>query len=279
MPELKDIKEYPLHNLRREYSFVPHLKCIGFSDEHRTPRIQPILDNEITFRLGTSKREQVLQVDGKVYRAAAPCFLVKRAGQRVETLEIQLTSGIYFHYSQEEFDKLRAGGLTDSMVLCGLPDAGGLRALYRRLRELAQHCEEPGVVDQIDLLGLEMLQEALLLRQFGSENYVPEEESRIRCAVNWVNLHFMDEMSTEQLARRFHFSLRTFLRRWAATGLPTPAKYIFDLRMQEARRLLLGTDLPVYRIARMLHYRDSAWFCAVFRKYFDQTPLQLRHTR
>ena len=79
------------------------------------------------------------------------------------------------------------------------------------------------------------------------------------------------------LARQNGLSYRSFQRQWRQSGLPPPNQYVTHLRMEEAKRLLTKTAMPIADIADELHYCDCAWFCAVFRRATGVTPLQYRH--
>lgn len=59
-------------------------------------------------------------------------------------------------------------------------------------------------------------------------------------------------------------------------GGASAAGYLMDLRMEEAKRLLEQTNMPVSDIADELLYCCSAWFCSAFRRVNGETPLQYR---
>ncbi len=81
---------------------------------------------------------------------------------------------------------------------------------------------------------------------------------------------------TKQLARAMQLS-RTQLHRKvkALTGLP-PGNYLRQMRMQEARRMLLQTDLNVSEVAFNVGYADPAHLTRVYGQQVDETPTQTR---
>jgi len=94
---------------------------------------------------------------------------------------------------------------------------------------------------------------------------------------NLVRTHLDDEaFDTERLGREMGLS-RTQLHRKvkALTGLP-PGTYVRQLRMQEARRLLLQSDLNVNEIAFRVGYADPAHFTRMYGQQFGETPTQTR---
>lgn len=94
---------------------------------------------------------------------------------------------------------------------------------------------------------------------------------------NAVSESLGDEgFDTEQLGRALKLS-RTHLHRKvkALTGLP-PGSYLRQMRMQEARRMLLQTDLNVNEVAFKVGYADPAHFTRVYGQHFGETPTQTR---
>lgn len=58
-------------------------------------------------------------------------------------------------------------------------------------------------------------------------------------------------------------------------GMP-PIKYLILKRMELAKTLLATTDADINEVARRCGYMDTPYFCRVFRKSENTTPLQYR---
>lgn len=56
-------------------------------------------------------------------------------------------------------------------------------------------------------------------------------------------------------------------------------EYITEVRMEEARRLLLTTDLPISDVANLSGYYNIAYFSKTFRIRNGMTPMQFRETK
>jgi YesN/AraC family two-component response regulator len=52
-----------------------------------------------------------------------------------------------------------------------------------------------------------------------------------------------------------------------------------SIRLNEARRLLLETDLKIYDIAFKTGYNNNTYFCKLFKKQFGSSPRELRELR
>ena len=61
----------------------------------------------------------------------------------------------------------------------------------------------------------------------------------------------------------------------ARTGF-TPARFVTEVRLQNAARLLLTTDLPLSRIARECGFANANHFGKVFHRVREQTPTSYR---
>ncbi len=236
---------------------------------------QTIRGVQICYRFSGNAETAVVEIDGKRYEARYPVLLIKRPGETHRSPSPERNSGFYFTYRAEALDELRARGLDDDLVMCELPQTPEIAAGFRQLRELAKHAGEFGAADRIDMLSLRLFQEFLLARK-KHQSPLEEEDEKLRRIVSHLQRNFLDEIDLDELAKGSGFSRRTFSRRWARTGLPPPAQYLFELRMAEAKRLLTETALPVWEISQRLRYRGSAWFCAAFRRHTGETPLQYR---
>ncbi len=53
-------------------------------------------------------------------------------------------------------------------------------------------------------------------------------------------------------------------------------EYINKIRIDEAKRLLLSTNLPVSEIAGMTGYDNISYFSTVFRKHVGMSPVDWR---
>ena len=55
-----------------------------------------------------------------------------------------------------------------------------------------------------------------------------------------------------------------------------PSKYVTHLRLQQACRLLTGSDMLVGQIARAVGYDDELYFSRRFREVTGVSPTQFR---
>lgn len=101
---------------------------------------------------------------------------------------------------------------------------------------------------------------------------------KIAHAVSYIQSHFRDEMSVEQLASaalmsRHHFS-RLFKEE---TGLSI-GNYLRHLRIRKSQIMLAHTKMSVKEIGGLVGYNDYNYFIRVFHKETGITPSHYRQS-
>jgi len=95
---------------------------------------------------------------------------------------------------------------------------------------------------------------------------------RIARAIRWLRDHFADPLRVESLARQARMSLSGFhLHFKAVTGL-SPVQYQKRLRLQEARRLMLGEGTDAAEAAFRVGYESPSQFSREYRRLFGAPP-------
>ena len=265
-----------LENRRRELNTVPPVCSTAYHLDHPALEYQVVRGVQICFRFSGRRDSCTMEIDGKRRTGRYPHLLVKRPGELHRIPEPDSGTAFYFTYAAELLEELRRCGLEDDIVFCELPEAPELNAIFRRIQELAGKSEEFGAADRIDMLCFQMLQEVLLIRKQRSRAPVSWPDEKIRRIASYLRLNLMREIDLDELARESGFSYRTFSRHWKQAGYPPPVQFLFELRMEEAKRLLAETVTPIREIAARIHYQGCAWFCAAFRRHTGTTPLQYR---
>ncbi len=94
---------------------------------------------------------------------------------------------------------------------------------------------------------------------------------------------FMDNHYTQDFSLK-HFEDSLKINRYrlcrefsACYGLP-PLQYLTKKRLEEAKKILLTTDLSIHEISSMLGYENTNHFINLFKKYTRMTPGKFRQT-
>ena len=103
------------------------------------------------------------------------------------------------------------------------------------------------------------------------------EEDEIDQAVRYMEEHFNDpEISMAAIAESFELSTTRFsLSFKERKGMP-PLEYLTLLRVEHAKDLLAGTDMPIRDISVQVGYYDPGSFIRRFKQVTGETPLQYR---
>lgn len=97
-------------------------------------------------------------------------------------------------------------------------------------------------------------------------------DAEILSAQQWLSRHFSVAHPVEEMIKRSRLAERTFKRRFAgATGL-TPIAYVQRLRIEDAKRRLERSDVPVDEISWRVGYEDPAFFRRLFKRVTGMAP-------
>ena len=91
-------------------------------------------------------------------------------------------------------------------------------------------------------------------------------ENFVRNLNRYLLSHLSEDLSVDRLTEEFNISrnkLYDSVSKYMNIGI---AEYIRNLRIEEAKRLLRETDLPVYQIADRVGFADYNYFCRVFKR-------------
>ncbi|GAA2172120.1 helix-turn-helix domain-containing protein [Agrococcus versicolor] len=114
--------------------------------------------------------------------------------------------------------------------------------------------------------------------QFVERPMAPERPTTdpVAVASAWALEHLADDLSVERLAAAAHMSRRTFVRAFRVATGGTPAAWVRSRRLDEARRLLETTDLPIDEIAASCGFGSPVTLRQRFVAAFGSTPSSYR---
>ena len=92
----------------------------------------------------------------------------------------------------------------------------------------------------------------------------------------WVLENLADPVSVDDMAAEAHMSRRTFIRMFRASTGTTPAAWIRSRRLDESRRLLEETSLPIDQVASAVGFGSAITMRQNFASAFGTTPTEYR---
>ncbi|MET0226183.1 MAG: helix-turn-helix domain-containing protein [Dokdonella sp.] len=155
-----------------------------------------------------------------------------------------------------------SGGVTAGidLALALIEEDLGPRAALAVARELLVYVKRPG--------GQEQYSEPLRFQARAADRYAD--------LIAWIGAHLERDLSIAALAERTHLSPRQFARRFAAAFGSTPADYVENVRLGEARRRLADADSAIEQIARSVGFNSADSFRRAFERRFGIAPSAYR---
>jgi two-component system response regulator YesN len=106
------------------------------------------------------------------------------------------------------------------------------------------------------------------------------QEELVRTVQEYLRAHFAEEVSLGELASRFHVNAPYLSRLFKRQVGAAPARYLRDLRISWARRLLdERRDLEIKEVSVLAGYPDQGYFSRVFRQTVGLSPQEYRERR
>jgi AraC-like DNA-binding protein len=95
---------------------------------------------------------------------------------------------------------------------------------------------------------------------------------QIAKAVAWLKQHFVETLHGGDLADRAHMSPSTFRQHFRALTGSSPLQYQKQLRLQEARQLMLNQNLDAGSAAGRVGYESASQFSREYNRLFGAPP-------
>lgn len=114
----------------------------------------------------------------------------------------------------------------------------------------------------------------------GKESKINHRAMPLIPAVAYMQAHYEEKVTLEELAGIINFSPRHFNRLFRETYRITPSQYLFRLRMDRACKLLEEkVELSVTEIAHASGFNDSNYFARAFKGEYGISPTAYREKK
>jgi AraC-like DNA-binding protein len=97
---------------------------------------------------------------------------------------------------------------------------------------------------------------------------------RVNRAIEWLNQHYGEPLRIEELAKVANLSTSTLHHRFKALTAMSPLQYQKQLRLQEARRLMLCENLDVSSAGYRVGYESPSQFSREYSRLFGEPPVR-----
>lgn len=96
--------------------------------------------------------------------------------------------------------------------------------------------------------------------------------AQIGRAIAWIGTNFRERFSIERLAAEVGMSPSSLHEHFRAVTAMTPLQFQKQLRLQDARSLMLVEDIDVTTAALRVGYESPSQFSREYRRYFGEPP-------
>lgn len=259
--------------------------CIGVS--------QPLLPGDTLMK---KLEEARVALQMRFYHDQSICFFHSRFfGKQNDYvqlvgLEKQITNALLSGFAQSEFDKLIDAYFAYFRDLHMLPSLVSdtvfrfLNSLDRMFKYIDPMCtlnlDLIQMEDIENLPTLEMMQQEIrrVLTRFlvTGSNYQNPSGISIDNVKHYLQENLSEALSLDQIAQTFHvnkFMLCKLFKQKTGVNL---WEYFTTLRIEQAAKLLTGTDQKIAVIANAVGYADSGYFSTVFKHAYGISPKEYR---
>ena len=149
-------------------------------------------------------------------------------------------------------------------------------ALLDALIRLVELLEEPTLVPRLAPLIQQEITVRLLTGRYGPQLHhlvaVGSPSHQIAKAVAWLKQNFTHVLHVDDLAARTHMSPSTFRLHFRAITGMSPLQFQKQLRLQEARQLMLNQSLDAGNAGGRVGYESASQFSREYSRLFGAPP-------
>jgi len=153
-------------------------------------------------------------------------------------------------------------------------DDGLTSALIRLLQLL----NEPKLIPQLaPLIQQEIVvrllqgEHGLTLRQLVVTGSPSQQVARV---ITWLKQHYTEDIQIDDLATQAHMSPSTFRQHFRTVTGMSPLQYLKQLRLQDARQLMLNEDIDANSASVRVGYESASQFNREYARLFGSPPLR-----
>ena len=110
------------------------------------------------------------------------------------------------------------------------------------------------------------------------ENDILPQKAVISKISEWIRFHCLENITVRDVAVQFHYNADYLTHIFKRHTGYCVCGYINLMRINEAKSLLLNSDMKIAEIARFCGFSDEKYFMKQFKKFESVTPTQYRQS-
>ena len=160
-------------------------------------------------------------------------------------------------------------------LIASLGDTYPEESLYPQLKQqFFQDLNDAVFLEDFSATVLNTLQQIKQALHQASEPATADEQ--LQAIQRYIYDHYRQPLSLSQVAQHFHFSYNYLSSLFSTSFQMTFTEYVNQVRLEEAKRLLLHSDLNLSEIADACGYTDLSYFSKLFKKHSGSSPSKYR---
>jgi AraC-like DNA-binding protein/mannose-6-phosphate isomerase-like protein (cupin superfamily) len=154
-----------------------------------------------------------------------------------------------------------------------------LRIMDDMLNELKERRPGYRVLIQVKMVEL-MIQLSRSYEAWGDkEPFISRSELLVKRICGYLERHFEQKITLTGLSELFHIGTRQLNRQFKRYSGSSVIEYVHHLRIERAKRYLIGTDDTIATIATSIGYEDAGFFSKMFSRAVGCSPGKYRESR
>lgn len=133
--------------------------------------------------------------------------------------------------------------------------------------------------ENLELTGRLYMLLSLLVKKSEAGDNAHGKRTGSRCvaaAADFIATNYPLPISVEDIAAAAGVSRTTLFRVFKSEMNLSPADFLIEYRIDQAKKLLSATDISISAVARSAGYEDNMYFSRAFRKITGMTPTEYR---
>lgn len=101
-------------------------------------------------------------------------------------------------------------------------------------------------------------------------------QERAKEVLSYIHEKYHEKITISDIAAHINVSERECIRSFKNAFKQTPIEYLNQYRMEQAKKLLIETNLQIKEISYMTGFQNDAYFSKVFKQCLGKTPKEYR---
>lgn len=186
-----------------------------------------------------------------------------------------------WEYMWLEFDGMKAkeylnqAGLSQDSPIYRPSSADGCKQCFHYLHTIIEQTEllPCEVMGYVNLFFGALIRSSVTAKKTIKNNI---QDFYIQSTVDYIEKHYMDEISVEDLAANLNLNRSYFSKLFKKVTAKSPQEFLIQYRMNKACALLRSTDLSITQISRLVGYANPFHFTRAFKTIYQQPPAEWR---